>query len=691
MSASLAQVYASQGLNYYVRDNYYAHDKGVEHSEWYGKGAKELGLHGQIDAIKFQNLLDGYDAEKKATLTGEPIREYFNDKTGKNVRHRAAIDITFAPPKSFSIASLVHGEYAALEAHEAAVNKTLEMLEKYHSIVRDGDRKNRVKVATGNLVVAKFLHDTARGKNPDPHIHTHCLIISASKRADGNWRRLTTDTFFQNSAFINQFYMNSLAREAQQRGLNIVKTEKAFELQGYTRSQILEFSKRSQQIEALQAPTKSAERVLKLRTRPPKGEHLERDLLIPAWQQRAEKVHAVRPDFKSRGVSDFEKDLNLAQKKGAKRRVHESAFTGTLVNAAEKISQKNVIYTRNDVAAEVMRKEPGLFPSEAIFERVRTARELKPVQKQIVTLRDAFLSQNDLVKNQRVTPILPGIELLHKRKEQDVGIFPDVTLKEATEWTKKAGIMALDLGTTFSPFLGDIRDVYECVTGADALTGRKLSTAERVVTLGGMIAGSGTMNRMILNGAIRGFETVHEYVKEIQAEKRENNATNAEDEMRKWSEKYQLASLELDRGVEKQRRDPLEKQSLSTLQEKAVSKSMEKEKAAPEREMPVITQDRAPTQKQSQDVQSERMTKIEKDQQEYERLREIDPESAKWLKASIDSQKEQLEKAKNQASKNEEKLKNDPWKSVQIEEYLKESKEEKKSEKVKDKDKEIER
>ena len=55
---SLARVSSKMGQNYYTKDSYYTKENTVEHSEWYGNGAKVLGLEGKIDAKVFQNLLD---------------------------------------------------------------------------------------------------------------------------------------------------------------------------------------------------------------------------------------------------------------------------------------------------------------------------------------------------------------------------------------------------------------------------------------------------------------------------------------------------------------------------------------------------------------------------------------------------------------------------------------------------------
>ena len=46
--------------------------------------------------------------------------------------------------------------------------------------------------STKNLVVAKFLHDLSR--EADPQLHVHCVVMNMTKRSDGNWRSLASQS-----------------------------------------------------------------------------------------------------------------------------------------------------------------------------------------------------------------------------------------------------------------------------------------------------------------------------------------------------------------------------------------------------------------------------------------------------------------------------------------------------------------
>ncbi|MBD3721996.1 relaxase domain-containing protein [Klebsiella pneumoniae] len=62
-------------------------------------------------------------------------------------------------------------------------------------------------VLTGNLIVAKFNHDTNR--NQEPQIHTHAVVINATQNGD-KWQSLGTDKIGK-TGFIENVYANQIA------------------------------------------------------------------------------------------------------------------------------------------------------------------------------------------------------------------------------------------------------------------------------------------------------------------------------------------------------------------------------------------------------------------------------------------------------------------------------------------------
>lgn len=73
--------------------------------------------------------------------------------------------------------------------------------------VRDGGTVNRE--ATGNLVIASFQHGTSRAQ--DPQLHTHNVIMNATKGEDGAWRSLEPRAIYQLQKQIGAVYRQELA------------------------------------------------------------------------------------------------------------------------------------------------------------------------------------------------------------------------------------------------------------------------------------------------------------------------------------------------------------------------------------------------------------------------------------------------------------------------------------------------
>jgi hypothetical protein len=110
---SLTVISANQGGTYYTAENYYSNEETQAYSGWFGKGARQLGLSGQVQGDAFKNLLHGYHPKGDSTLSGRKIDPE---------RHRAGIDLTFSAPKSISLAAV--GEGATAQERELATLMT---------------------------------------------------------------------------------------------------------------------------------------------------------------------------------------------------------------------------------------------------------------------------------------------------------------------------------------------------------------------------------------------------------------------------------------------------------------------------------------------------------------------------------------------------------------------------------------
>lgn len=182
---SVANVRTAGGAaRYFAADNYYTRADADRSGEWFGKGADKLGLSGEVDAKTFEAILKGFLPD--GTRLGTDKRE-----------HRAGTDLTFSMPKSWSLLALVGGDRRILEAYTEAVKETLAWAERNLAETRIEVCGKDKAVATGNLTVALFMHDTNR--NQEPNAHIHAVVANATQGPDGKWRALRNDKLWEHN------------------------------------------------------------------------------------------------------------------------------------------------------------------------------------------------------------------------------------------------------------------------------------------------------------------------------------------------------------------------------------------------------------------------------------------------------------------------------------------------------------
>ncbi len=244
---TVATIDAEKGKDYYIKGYYLE-----ETSRWWGKGAAKLKLSGAVEDEKvFQRILNGYSPSGRKKLGSKGI--------GADTKRRAAVDCTFNAPKSVSLQALVGGDERLLEAHAKAVEKTLQLIEDRYSHTRVRNGHDRLVVNTGNLVVAQFDHiDTREVKadenqpldtGPDPHLHTHCLIMNMTELRRGVWYSHLNEAIYRHQKHLGMVYQHHLAMEVQKLGYEIeAKGQGQFDLKGFSQEDLQEFSKRRQKI-----------------------------------------------------------------------------------------------------------------------------------------------------------------------------------------------------------------------------------------------------------------------------------------------------------------------------------------------------------------------------------------------------------------------------------------------------------
>lgn len=277
---TLAKVATGAAAASYYEDahDYYSKDK--EPSQWLGEGAQRLGLHGEVDAAIFRDLLDGKMPD------GNQIH---NAAEGR----RGGTDFTLSAPKSLSMQALVASDQRLIEAHDLAVVRTLAYAEKL-AIYRNTEDGITLNEHSGNLLIAAFRHDLSRAQ--DPNLHTHAVVINATQRTDGQWRALQQSEYYKQQKLMGAMYRAELAQEVQKLGYQVRLTHNdgRFELAHIRDDQIAAFSTRSQAIAAeLKAQgmtrdnaTARQKEVANLATRERKME-VDRTALRAAWQEKS--------------------------------------------------------------------------------------------------------------------------------------------------------------------------------------------------------------------------------------------------------------------------------------------------------------------------------------------------------------------------------------------------------------------
>ncbi|QCS62673.1 conjugative relaxase [Achromobacter denitrificans] len=282
---------ATKASHYYAdqKDDYYSRDGTA--AQWQGKAADALGLTGVVEQAEFLRALRG-DFGPDVTLS----RSVRLDSEA-----RAALDITFSPPKSVSIQALVGKDGSVINAHDQAVTAALEFLERELLRARQTERGVTTTERTGSAVIAMFRHETARpteGAYSDPQLHTHSLLMNVTQRADGSWVAISNDEIFRLKSMMESVYHAELATALEKAGLQIRYVDKSFELAHISRDQIEAFSKRTQDInaelaalgETRQTASHALKQTIAIKTRLGKAPEITREELQKDWEEQAKEL-----------------------------------------------------------------------------------------------------------------------------------------------------------------------------------------------------------------------------------------------------------------------------------------------------------------------------------------------------------------------------------------------------------------
>ena len=179
---------------YFKQPDYYTKEGEGSQGVWLGKGAKELGLHGQVvEEADFIKYLDGQFPGR------QPMGRIVD---GERVR-TTGWDNTYSSASGVSTAIEVFGDKELDENHTKAAKSVVKFIESNSLSVRpwNNDAKKQSTEKASTALVASFRHRTSR--NLDPATHTHLFFINAAKSKDGKWRSLDSQTSFYDTKMLH--------------------------------------------------------------------------------------------------------------------------------------------------------------------------------------------------------------------------------------------------------------------------------------------------------------------------------------------------------------------------------------------------------------------------------------------------------------------------------------------------------
>ncbi|RBB31869.1 hypothetical protein DPV79_40125 [Burkholderia reimsis] len=356
---------ASGAAKYYTteqaRIEYYAGE--VVPSAWSGRGAEINGLSGHVQAGDLSRILAGQvnelgvDGEARQIQLGRTVTD---GATGeKTTEHRAGWDLTFSAPKSVSVEAEVFGSKGVRDAHEAAVQASMQWLEAEGAQTR----VNHQFVQTGNLTYASFSHATSRAG--DPQTHTHVLIANVTYH-DSKAYSLSNEKLMQFRTTADAVYKNELAGRLREQGYSLRFDGRGeFEIAGYSKGQLEQFSKRSGERDAAlerrgidkDSASYEARQAAVLSTRADKAEgHSESaEAHRDRWQAEAERTGIQQAQL------------------GAYTLAEQPSASDVVRSAIASLAEREQEFSRKDLVKESMLQSSGRASSAELIAAIDAA------------------------------------------------------------------------------------------------------------------------------------------------------------------------------------------------------------------------------------------------------------------------------------------------------------------------------
>ena len=341
--------------------DYYENDETLVQSqdEYYGNAECESQTGKLTQAIWDYNL--GGDFKPQGAVRQEDFKQIFHGsipqtdealrakKQNPDDKNILGIDLTYSVPKSVSI-QLHRGKddrifdvimQASLECNQILRDRYL-----CTRVQKNGVRRS---VKTDNAAIVMIPHHTSR--DGDMQTHIHAVLMNGTRGPDGILRSLD-DFAIKKSQIksLGNIFENKVAAGLQQLGYELEYTAKGWEIKGYTREDILTYSKRSRAMskyleeKGLDATPKNKQKAV-LKTRKAKNIELTLEQMREAWSYESDVVPQVPKD-------------------GPVERIGTPSAKAELESAIRHLSERSVSFDREQIEQYVFRRPKGFDEQE---------------------------------------------------------------------------------------------------------------------------------------------------------------------------------------------------------------------------------------------------------------------------------------------------------------------------------------
>ncbi|HCJ6654088.1 TPA: conjugative transfer relaxase/helicase TraI [Klebsiella oxytoca] len=429
LSFSQVKSAGSAGNYYTEKDNYYV--TGSMEERWQGKGAEALGLEGKVDKQVFTELLQGKLPD------GSDLTRM---QDGVN-KHRPGYDLTFSAPKSVSILAMLGGDKRLIDAHNRAVTVALNQVESLAGtrVQKDGVSET---VLTGNLIIARFNHDTSRAQ--EPQIHTHSVVINATQNGD-KWQTLASDTvgktgfsenLLANRIALGKIYQSALRADVESMGYKTVDAGKhgMWEMRDVP---VEAFSTRSQELREAAGPDAS----LKSRDVAALDTRKSKEAIDPA-EKMVEWMNTLKETgFDIRGYREAADAhaAELARAPAAPVKTDGPDITDVVTRAIAGLSDRKVQFTYADVLARTVGQ---LEAKPGVFKLARTGIDAAIEREQLIPLdreKGLFTSNIHVLDELSVKALSQEVQ-----RQNHVSVTPDVSVVRKAPFSDAVSVLAQD-------------------------------------------------------------------------------------------------------------------------------------------------------------------------------------------------------------------------------------------------------